>query len=552
MSGIIGWFSDIEKQSGLSELCKSNLGNLYCVIGIHPDNVDRTNKKSHEGWLEKVEELGRRQECVGILSGLNLAREMGTHFPQESLLRSSCQLADKLLLPLVLHVAPDGGSIEKVLEILEDEGWTNDSLTAVEGDHIGEKRVLLHDAVTACAGNIEKLELVIKAGIYCIVSASLITDSPDDNAARINARACVHSIPVHQLLSCSDAPWKTPQNLDDPYLRTLRNEPCNINAVVQALAEIKGLAVDDLIVTLKENAIKVFGMEYLPQEVAPMIHDSKVGGQGQGHTVESPALNENILEKKNKKTKKAKEMTDQDSGSNEKSITAGDETAKQKDASHLPDREIGQEEQEVLEGSYYGCPKCRTCLFYQSQINFHGTDIAKSVVFKVGEEGSCKTALFLPFMDSIEVKAKTSLSINGNSVACDNCGNKVGKFAVSESTCPCGVIIPGPTVRITSAKVDYFDTNLNGDELVARSLLEAEEANIQQELEEEHDTENTKRKDKKKKLKIVSANKGTYLLMTSLFAYLFTYLLTKETFPHSAISRLFQTLLVSPRAVLRR
>ena len=49
MSGIIGWFSDIEKQSGLSDLCKSNLGQLYCIIGIHPDNVDRTNKKSHEG-----------------------------------------------------------------------------------------------------------------------------------------------------------------------------------------------------------------------------------------------------------------------------------------------------------------------------------------------------------------------------------------------------------------------------------------------------------------------------------------------------------------------
>ena len=49
VSGIIGWFSDIEKQSGLSDLCKSNLGHVYCIIGIHPDNIDRTNKKSHEG-----------------------------------------------------------------------------------------------------------------------------------------------------------------------------------------------------------------------------------------------------------------------------------------------------------------------------------------------------------------------------------------------------------------------------------------------------------------------------------------------------------------------
>jgi hypothetical protein len=67
--GMLLWFSDIEKQSILSDLCKTNSGFCYYSVGIHPDNIDRTNKKSHDEWLEKVEELGKKSECLALLSG---------------------------------------------------------------------------------------------------------------------------------------------------------------------------------------------------------------------------------------------------------------------------------------------------------------------------------------------------------------------------------------------------------------------------------------------------------------------------------------------------
>lgn len=68
-SGIVAWFSDIEKQTILADLCKLNSGFCYFVTGIHPDNIDRTNKKSHDSWLEKTEDLAKRAECIGILTG---------------------------------------------------------------------------------------------------------------------------------------------------------------------------------------------------------------------------------------------------------------------------------------------------------------------------------------------------------------------------------------------------------------------------------------------------------------------------------------------------
>jgi hypothetical protein len=65
VAGIVLWFSDVEKQQLLAEVCHNNPGLCYNVAGIHPDNVDRTNKKSHETWMAKVEEIARKPECVG-------------------------------------------------------------------------------------------------------------------------------------------------------------------------------------------------------------------------------------------------------------------------------------------------------------------------------------------------------------------------------------------------------------------------------------------------------------------------------------------------------
>jgi hypothetical protein len=67
--GLLQWFADIEKQTAVAELSKTNSGFVYYATGIHPDNVDRTNKKSHDEWLEKVEELGKKAECLALISG---------------------------------------------------------------------------------------------------------------------------------------------------------------------------------------------------------------------------------------------------------------------------------------------------------------------------------------------------------------------------------------------------------------------------------------------------------------------------------------------------
>ena len=54
-----------------------------------------------------MEELAHRPECVAVLSGLNLSKELATHFAQQTLLKSLCALALRLQLPLVMHITGD-------------------------------------------------------------------------------------------------------------------------------------------------------------------------------------------------------------------------------------------------------------------------------------------------------------------------------------------------------------------------------------------------------------------------------------------------------------
>ena len=38
------WFSDVEKQQSLLDICKQNTGFCYAFCGVHPDNVQNTKK----------------------------------------------------------------------------------------------------------------------------------------------------------------------------------------------------------------------------------------------------------------------------------------------------------------------------------------------------------------------------------------------------------------------------------------------------------------------------------------------------------------------------
>ena len=120
--------------------------------------------------MEKIEELAIRNECVGILTGLNLSREIVTHYAQETLFKSSASLAEKLNLPLVMHLS-NPASLDRAIEILREENIISDDKDVTSNMRLS-KKLILHDALTSCGFNTEKLNAVVGSSIFCMINGT--------------------------------------------------------------------------------------------------------------------------------------------------------------------------------------------------------------------------------------------------------------------------------------------------------------------------------------------------------------------------------------------
>lgn len=495
--GMLIWFSDIEKQSQIADFCKSNSGVCYYATGIHPDNIDRTNKKSHDDWLKQVEELGRKSECISIMTGLNLSREIGTHFSQESLLKSSLEVAERIILPTVFHI-PDIKSLERVFEILESEFLEapEDSLVVPGGDPV----FIIHDIVTCSAAEERILAhpVMQHPRIYYSVSGAGITD-PDPTIS-MRAKQFVATLARDRLLVCSDSPWRTPQNLADPYLRTLRNEPANLPAVVQAVSESLGISLDATTALLADNSMRVFNLTRASDVNALAAAAAAVAATS---ATSAPATKAAAAAPSVERAMQGLSLRDEgDASPNTAPITTAPAATTE---------------------AVYRCVKCRQLLFRGKDVTTHQLSAVKTV-FKVGEEGLCSSFHFVAAAEGRDIHKRLGVTIRGGNVECSECGVKLGKFSTGDAVCPCGAVVHGPVAKINATKIDshlHGDVLAGGDQadaenmtkqLAERSRLEAEDAQRQALLEaqeeEQRNAQSQGRVRKSKKHK--SENKGNF------------------------------------------
>jgi hypothetical protein len=305
------------------------------------------------------------------------------------------------------------------------------------------------------------------------------------------------------------------QNLPDPYLRTLRNEPCNTSSVVAAIGESIGCDVNSLTETLRSNVVSLFRLNYVPPAPVSVTESSYASNSkfpvNLNETEWCPISGTFIPV-----VPKAAAATTEDGdspvrGKKKRHKDTGDDTISEAVAS-LAVHDTKSKKKDSVDGgseSYYGCPKCRVKLFVPSDLYIHSADAAKTAVFSVGEEGLCKAMLFVACTDSHDVESRTKLEIKGASASCSDCRAKLGKFVLEEAACACGAAVKGPIVRIIADKVDFFDKSLDLDTLTTRMLVEAEETKLLKETEEEGTGDDGKVK-KKKKEKIRGDNRANF------------------------------------------
>lgn len=199
---------------------------VWCTVGVHPHNVGETPIAD----AAAIASLADDPRVVGIgESGLDYFYDKAPHDVQQASFRQHIRAARLSSLPLVIHAR---NADEDIAAILHDE-W-------VSG---GPFRMLLH-----CFSSGRALaETALDLGGY--ISFSGMLTFPKAGELRDIAR----DVPADRVLVETDAPYLAPV----PH-RGKRNEPSYVRDTARVLAEVRGLAFDDLAALTTHNVRALF------------------------------------------------------------------------------------------------------------------------------------------------------------------------------------------------------------------------------------------------------------------------------------------------------
>ncbi len=217
------------------DLCSSaravelaNEHKIYAAVGIHPHEAKRYSTDL-EGALKRLEELARAERVVALGEmGLDYYRNLSPRADQLRLFRAQLELAAKLAKPVIVH---DRQADEAILAVLEGAG-------------AGGARV--RGVVHSFSSSLEVAEALLGLGLYLGFSGPV-------TFPRARQRYVLKRVPLERILLETDAPFLTPL----PH-RGKRNEPLYVRYIARAIAELRGIAEEEVGQQTTANARELF------------------------------------------------------------------------------------------------------------------------------------------------------------------------------------------------------------------------------------------------------------------------------------------------------
>jgi TatD DNase family protein len=212
--------SSIERMLSLEERYPD-----YCVamMGLHPCSVKENYEEELDlvtSWLEK-----RKFVAVGEI-GLDLYWDKTFFEQQKHAFQYQMDLAKKHEIPFVIH---SRDSNEEVIEILEKNA----------GDHL---KGIFH----CFSGTVEQAQRVVDVGMYIGIGGVVTFKNGGLNKV-------VPDIDLKNIVLETDSPYLTPV----PF-RGKRNEPSYLTYIVEKIAELKGISVEEVKEVTTQNALNAF------------------------------------------------------------------------------------------------------------------------------------------------------------------------------------------------------------------------------------------------------------------------------------------------------
>lgn len=196
---------------------------VFACVGRHPNSATGFDERE----AAEVEELAAhpRVRAIGE-TGLDYYREGASREAQRAAFEAQIGTARSAELPLVIHMRD---SVEDTFEVL---GARADGVT-----------VILH----CFSAPPERVAEAAEHGWYCSFAGNLTYPRAEE------LREAARLVPAELLLVETDSPFLAPQPV-----RGRSNQPANVVATAERLADARGVSYEELERAVEENAARVF------------------------------------------------------------------------------------------------------------------------------------------------------------------------------------------------------------------------------------------------------------------------------------------------------
>jgi TatD DNase family protein len=203
---------------------------VFASVGRHPNSADGFD----DAAADTIEELCGRPGVVAVgETGLDFYRDRSNPDDQRRAFAAQVAIARRTDKALVVHLRDSEGSEDAVSEAFE----------TLERDGEGV-RVILH----CFSAGPRWAERAAERGWYCSFAGNLTYPKSE------LIREAAEIVPADRLLVETDSPFLAPQPV-----RGKPNQPANVVATAERLAEVRGVPYGELEGMVEENAARVFG-----------------------------------------------------------------------------------------------------------------------------------------------------------------------------------------------------------------------------------------------------------------------------------------------------
>lgn len=207
---------------------------VFAAVGIHPNNANSWEENS----VNDLRMLCHHPKVVAIGEiGLDYYRNYAEPSLQKKILAAQMELAVETSKPLILH---NRNALHDLIPILT--GWVN-TLRDSRMDLVHRPGVL-----HSFDGDLNSASQLFELGFYIGIAGPVTFTNAKER------QNITKAIPLQSLIAETDAPYLAPH----PH-RGHRNEPAWVSLVVQKIAALKDLSLEQTTTILTDNGNHLFG-----------------------------------------------------------------------------------------------------------------------------------------------------------------------------------------------------------------------------------------------------------------------------------------------------